>query len=379
MHVAPTAFGGDGLFGGGERYPLELARALARTGEFGCELVTFGPAAGRFVDPSGLGVVVLKPLLHVRHHPVHPVATGLAAALDRADYVHTHQTRSVPSRMAAIIARRRGQRVVTTDHGLGGGGWWGLLPRLFDRFLPVSCFSAGTLGVDPDRTTVIYGGADPDRFHPDPATERHGVLFVGRITPHKGLDRLLRALPAGAELTIAGTTGHDRHRPESGYPELIRRLAAGRDVRFAGQVADRDLPGLYRRAAVVVLPSVDVTFYGRTVAISELLGLSLLEAMASGTPVVASRIGGLPEIVADGDTGWLVDPGDVEAMHDRLAAVLGDPRTARRMGDHARDTVLQRFTWDHCAHRCVDAYRELVTRPAPRSRRTPSATPTPAR
>jgi glycosyltransferase involved in cell wall biosynthesis len=268
--------------------------------------------------------------------------------------------------------------LVTTDHGLGGGGWWGLLPRLFDRFLPVSHFSAQTLGVDRDRIRVIYGGADPDRFFPDPGIERHGVLFVGRITPHKGLDRLLRALPAGAQLTVAGTTGHDRHRPESGYPELIRRLAAGRDVRFAGRVSDHELPSLYRRAAVVVLPSVDVTCYGRRVAISELLGLSLLEAMASGTPVVASRIGGVPEVVADGETGWLVEPGDVEALHARLAAVLADPSRARRIGDNARDAVMQRFTWDHCARRCIDVYRELVTRPAPRSRRRPPATPTPA-
>src|SRR5690606_9323764 len=186
------------------------------------------------------------------------------------------------------------------------------------------------------------------------------VLFAGRLTPHKGVDRLLRALPAGAELTVAGTAGHDRRRPERDYPHLLRRLAAGREVRFAGQMSDSDLAAAHRRAAVFALPTVDVTCYGRPVAIPELLGLGVLEAMASGTPVVASRVGGVPELVADGETGFLVDPGDVPALRDRLAALLSDRRLAREMGDAGRSAVLERLTWRHCARRCLAAYREVV-------------------
>ena len=110
-----------------------------------------------------------------------------------------------------------------------------------------------------------------------------------------------------------------------------------------------------------VLPSVEETCYGRRVAISELLGLSVLEAMASGTPVVASRTGGIPEVVVDGETGFLVPPGDVEALHDRLATLLADRRLARRMGDAGRSAVLERFTWTACAERCLAAYREVVS------------------
>jgi starch synthase len=126
-------------------------------------------------------------------------------------------------------------------------------------------------------------------------------------------------------------------------------------------VGDEALATLHRRAAVFVLPSVDRTCYGRPVAISELLGLSVLEAMASGTPVVASRVGGLPEIVADGATGFLVEPGDVDALNDRIATLLSDHRLARRLGDDARTAVVERFTWESCARRCLAAYRELVT------------------
>jgi alpha-maltose-1-phosphate synthase len=274
--------------------------------------------------------------------------------------VHTHQPRSAPSRLAAVVSTLRRKPLVTTDHGLGGGGWYGLLPAMFHRFLTVSAYSAQTLQAPPGKTRVIYGGADPHRFHPDADDRRSGVLFVGRLTPHKGVDRLIQALPDGAVLTVAGSEGHDPLPPERDYPQLLRRLAADRDVRFVGPVPDDDLPVLHRRAAVFVLPSVERTCYGRAIAISELLGLSVLEAMASGTPVVASRLGGLPEVVQDGETGFLVPPGDVARLREAVISLLSNPALAARMGRRARETVLDRFTWDACAERCLAAYGELV-------------------
>ncbi len=358
--MAPAAFGAAGLFGGGERYPLELARALAR--EVECELVTFGRHPQVVRERGGLVVRVLRPWLRWRGHPAHPVAPRLSVALAGAEVVHTHHLRSAPSRLAAVTARARGQRLAVTDHGLGGGGWGGLLPRLFDRFLVVSRFSAGTLSAPPDRTRVIYGGADPTTYRPDPGTARAGVLFVGRLTPHKGVDRLLRALPERAALTVVGTAGHDPHPPETGYPTLLAALARGRQVRFLRRADDRQVAELYRRAAVVVLPSVWETCYGRRVAIPELLGLAVLEAMASGTPVVCSRLGGLPEVVRDGETGFLVDPGNIDELRDRIGLLLADGALARRLGDNARQLVLERYTWDHCALRCLAAYGEMLAR-----------------
>jgi glycosyltransferase involved in cell wall biosynthesis len=358
IHVAPSAFGPDGLFGGGERYPLELARAVAA--EVDCELVTFGARTGRWREDGGLRVRVLRPLVRLHGHPAQPVAPLLPAALTGAEIVHAHHYRSVPARMAALTARALAAGTAVTDHGLPGRTWGGLVNRLFDRFLAVSRFSARLLGAPPGRTRVIYGGADPRRFAPEPGADRDGVLFVGRLTPHKGVDRLLRALPAGAALRVAGSAGHDPRPPERDYPDLLRRLAEGREVSFLGPVPDPTLPGLYRRAAVLALPSVDRTCYGRHVPVSELLGLAALEAMASGTPVVASRIGGLAEVVVDGETGFLVEPGDVEALGDRLALLLADRRLAARLGANARDLVVERFTWRACAERCLDAYETLA-------------------
>jgi glycosyltransferase involved in cell wall biosynthesis len=353
--VVPTPFGFSGLHGGGERYPLELCRALAH--HVSCRLVTFGPREESHRN-AGLETRQLQTIVRIGSHPAHPIGRGLVAALRGVDLIHTHQTTSTPSRISALIAHALRIPVVTTDHGLGPGGWPRLLPRLFDGFLGVSQNSIDVLGVAEHRSRVVYGGVDPDRFHPS-SERRRGVLFVGRMTPHKGLDRLLQALPAGVSLTIAGTEGHDRHEPERSYPRLLRALAND-DVTFAGAASEEDLPNLYRRAEVFVLPSVHRTVYGKPVAISELLGLALLEAMASGTPVIASRIGGVPEVVRDGETGYLVSPGNAEELRERIGELVGDPARARRMGKAGRALVLERFTWDHCALRCLEAYAGLV-------------------
>jgi len=225
--------------------------------------------------------------------------------------------------------------------------------------LAVSSFSARVMRFPAERTRVIYGGADPERFKPIDGETRRGALFVGRLTPHKGVDRLIAALPSGAELRVAGSGGHDRRLPERHYPQYLRRLADGRSVAFLGAVAEAVLPSLYRQAAVLALPSVEYTCYGRRVQISELLGLVVLEAMASGTPVVCSRLGGLTEVVQDDLTGYLVEPGNVAELRQRLSEILFRPELARRLGRNARELARERFTWDACAERCLAAYFEL--------------------
>lgn len=357
VHLAPTSFGRDGLWGGGERYPLELAKATAR--HHPCKLITFGPHRSR-THSADLEIVILPTIMHMRGHPAHPVGRGLLRELRGSRLIHAHQLRAMPTRIAAVLAKTTRTPLVVTDHGLGGGSWGGLLPKLFDRFLVVSGASARYLDAPPDRTDVIFGGVDADRFTPCKEA-RHGVLFVGRITPHKGIDILLRALPEGAALTIAGTTGHDAREPQVTYPDLVQSLAVGRDVTFEFDASEDRLPRLYARAQAFVLPSVERTVYGDRVEISELLGLSVLEAMASGTPVVCSRIGGIPEIVRHGVTGLLFEPGNVNELRSCLHAVLSDRHLAARLGEAARSWVEKQLTWEHCAQRCLRAYESLLS------------------
>ena len=357
-HLVPTMFGEEGLFGGGERYPLELARILSR--HVGCRLVTFGPERRKLTDPSGLEIVVLRRLVQAGGHIAHPIARGIARSTSDADIVHVHQMRSAPARIMALIGTSRRQPVVVTDHGLGGGGWMGLLPRLFGGFLTVSRYSLATLNAPESKSWVIYGGADQDRFRPG-TEKRSGLLFVGRITPHKGIDSLIRALPDDLPLEIVGTTGHDRKPQERDYPALLRRLSEGKRVEYSGRVDDDQLPEVYRRVYALVLPSVHDTCYGRKVEISELLGLSAIEAMASGTPVICSRVGGLPEVVIDGQTGFVVEPGDERALRAAMERLVQDPSMAESMGRAARKRVLSHFTWEACAQRCLAAYESVLT------------------
>ena len=362
VHVAPTAFGAGGIYGGGERYPLELARAVAR--HVDCTLLTFGrDARRRDRERDGLAVEVLPALTYLHAHPAHPVSLALPLALAGFDVVHAHQLWAAPTRMATVAARLRRSGVAITDHGLLGPRSRPVAHHAVQRFLTVSQYSADVLRLPAEKTTVIYGGVDPRRHSPGSSSHtRRGVLFVGRLTPHKGVDRLLQALPPSAALSLVGTGGHDPDPPESGYEAMLRRLATRHPgpVSFLGPVGDDELLELYRRAAVVVLPSVERTCYGKPVAISELLGLSVLEAMACATPVVASRLGGLREVVRHGETGYLVEPGDVSDLRNHLELVLGDPHIARHLGEAARQLATERFTWDACARRCLAAYEQIA-------------------
>ena len=100
----------------------------------------------------------------------------------------------------------------------------------------------------------------------------------------------------------------------------------------------------------------EVDLYGKHYPKSEILGLVLLEAMACGTPVVCSAIGGMPELVIDGETGMLVPPGDSAALGEQVERILDDPALAARLGQQARARVLAHFTWDRVARVCLDAY-----------------------
>jgi len=211
--------------------------------------------------------------------------------------------------------------------------------------------------VDPDRVAVIHNGVDADAFARTERRDvlaRHGVhppyaLFVGRISEQKGIFGLLEAadaLPEGVELVLCASS------PDT--PELQARLAAavvGRPrIRWINAMLPvEEVVQLYSHAAVFVCPSIYEPF-----------GLINLEAMACGTPVVASRVGGIPEVVVDGETGLLVEPGDPAALAAALRRVLDDPARAARMGEAGRRRVEAHFSWDRIAERTMEIYRQAI-------------------
>jgi alpha-maltose-1-phosphate synthase len=211
--------------------------------------------------------------------------------------------------------------------------------------------------VDPARVVVIHNGIDPARYRWTPARDaldRLGirepfVLFVGRITDQKGIFDLLEAssaLPPDIQVVLCASAPDT---PE--IEERLRQSVSGRiNVRWIGQMLPvEDVIQLYSHAAVFCCPSVYEPF-----------GIINLEAMACGTPVVASAVGGILEVVEDGVTGLLVPPRSPDRLARALTALLRDRGRAQAMGKAGRARVEERFSWASVAARTETLYGEAI-------------------
>jgi alpha-maltose-1-phosphate synthase len=325
---------------------------------------------------------------------------AMAGAADAPDIVHCH---TWYSHMAGCIAAPlTGARLVLTTHSLEPHRPWKAeqlgsaynatvwIERTAyanaDGVIAVSAAMKDDVqslyGVEPDRVRVIHNGIDPDEYRPTSAPDtlhRLGidpavpfVLFVGRITRQKGILHLVRALrhvDAGVQVVLCAGAPDT---PEIGHEmeQLIERAkgeSAARVLWIPEMLPRADIIALYSHARVFVCPSVYEPF-----------GIINLEAMSCETPVVASAVGGIPEIIVDGETGLLVpfaaegggsaEPRDPERFTRDLAAaingLLRDEGRCRAMGASARQRVLARFSWRRIAELTRDFYDELLQRPA---------------
>jgi starch synthase len=214
-----------------------------------------------------------------------------------------------------------------------------------------------------ERIRVIRNGIDTTEYYPDPNTdvlERYGidlarpyVIFVGRITRQKGVPVLLRAasgLIAEAQLVLlAGAADTQEQLAE--VTELVDGLRATRSGVFwiPEMLPKHDVIQLLTHATVFAIPS-----------IYEPLGIVNLEAMACGTAVVGSRTGGIPEVVADGETGLLVPTEEPEPLAAALNTLLIDPDRAAAMGQAGRKRAVAEFGWPAIAAQTADLYAELA-------------------
>ncbi len=223
---------------------------------------------------------------------------------------------------------------------------------------------------DPAKMRVIPPGVDLSHFYPIPADEAHQfvglapddrvILFVGRIEPLKGLDTLVRAvaclhvsgLKEPVRLAVIG--GDPDASPDEMSAEMSRvqklcdELAIGMLVVFLGKRSQDTLPYYYSAADVLVMPSHYESF-----------GMVALEAMACGTPVVASQVGGLAYLVQDGVTGYTLPDGDDQALCQRLQSLLGDADLRRTLGRQAAEYA-QGYAWEKIAKQIVGVYEELI-------------------
>jgi glycogen synthase len=381
----PTVYGGAGV------HVAELTRALR--GRVDLDIRTFGSQAidepgwrvHGYPEPTGVDAETpeLRPVMGAFGR-----CRAMAADPTTADLVHCH---TWYTHLAGTTLHARGLPLVVTAHSLEPlrpwkreqlGAGYELAAAVerealetADAVIAVSAAMAADIeshfAIDANRIHVIANGIDADAFQRDPAVDeltargidpaRPYILFVGRVTRQKGLSHLLDALPhLDPALGVVLAAG------QADTPELAeeveRRVAEGRRAR-SGQIHwlpemidHRALVQLYSHAAAFVCPSVYEPF-----------GITNLEAMACGTPVVATRTGGIPDVVTDGLTGLLVDPpgnDGGEAFAVGLAAainrVVADPVLAQSLGRAGRERSASVFSWSAVAERTIAVYRSVA-------------------
>jgi glycosyltransferase involved in cell wall biosynthesis len=367
--------------GGVERYTRELWQRMTALGWQVTVVTSNTDAAAERERLYGLEVVRL-PVFKIVHDrlPIFRLSPALVRLLRtvdgaRGDLVVTN-TRFFPSSvLGALLARRWGVPLVHIDHGsshipipgklanaLGErwdhavGGWvLGQAARCYGVSQAVSDFLAhlGRAGAG-----VLYNGVDAAEFAPRPSEARRTLgigpdetmlLYVGRLIADKGIQVLLdayRRLPRreGLHLVVAGD-GHMKAAVEA-------QVAGDASVHLLGRLAPHQVRELLWAADVFVHPS----------RYPEGLPTAVLEAGAAGLAVVATPMGGTPEIIPDPEHGLIVPDGDVEALSGAIAALGADPARRRRLGQRLRARVGEKFDWDRIA---AVADRELSALLAP--------------
>jgi glycosyltransferase involved in cell wall biosynthesis len=283
------------------------------------------------------------------------------------DIIHTHGYKA--NLYGYVAARRESKPVVATCHNwLTGGAMlaaYNFLDRIalkqFDAVSAVSQTIAEkllSLGVRRQRITVIPNGIDVHASHAAPscaplaaeARKEQVIGIVARLDLQKGFECLLNAVAAlrrsfpGLRLVIVGE-GPDRAKIE----QMVSRQNLAGVVTMAGRQSD--MPAVYAGIDIFVLPS-----------LNEGLPMTLLEAMAASKPIVATRVGAVPTVITDRETGLLIEPNDAAGLTNALAQLLTDPELCRRLALKARAQVEQHYTAAAMSRKYLAMYQDVLTR-----------------
>ena len=322
VHITPTYFDDSSLIGGGERYVTELALWMSRVAD--TTLVSFSKQRKSYRQENLK--IEIYPVKHLIHgNPVNPLSFRYLRSIFQADVVHVHHAHTLVSDMACIFASLFGKRAFVTDYG--GGGSLTLSNRfpVFEGYQNAIAYSRfGLVLLPPElkrKAVLIKGGIDTERFCSNGTQQREKkILYVGRILPHKGIDYLIegfRLLDRSDHiLRIVGRVYSED------YYEYLKRLSSGLNVEFVHDADDERLIREYRTALVTVLPSVHTSYNGSHTRVPELMGFTLLESQACGTPVICTDAGAMSEFVAQDETGFVVESNSGERIAGALERVI---------------------------------------------------------
>lgn len=341
LQVAQLAWSLEGVSGGGERAVSALHEAASQVVSSTLVMVGKGEAdqvralCGSFDNPL-------------------PRPLGLWRALRQAQIIHVHQLNTFNLDLAQLL-RSRKQRVVVTDYG-GAGLSVSRILSAWPRVDAVMIYASDATIPEKlkKRVKCVPLPIDVDRFSPGGCfeAEEGSVLCVGRVLPHKGFDHAIRALPVGARLTILGSVGDDK------YLEYLRRLSVGKDVVFVFGADDAELVSAFRRAAVVVVPSVAIDCFGKRHRAPELFGLVAGEAAACGKPVIVSdEVPALRREIRRGEVEGAVYPSlDEGRLHDLICLF-----TSARLSLRNREYMVSLHSREVVAMRIHEFYEDVLS------------------
>lgn len=288
---------------------------------------------------------------------LHGARAARAAAREfGADLLHAHWW--IPGGLAgAMVGRRLGLPLITTMHGtdvrmldssLGRRLYRRVAARSHALTAVSSWLAASAMQVHPKPVTVAPMPVRTEDFTPGPASRQPRLLFIGKLTPQKGLPALLEALAAcrtRPQLEVVGAGRVD----DRAVRERADALGLGDRIRWMPILPQSELAKRYRDAYALVIPATD-----------EGLGLTAVEAALSETPVIAFASGGLTDVVQHDRTGLLVPTGDVAALAAAIDRLVEDPALNRRLGAEGRTFALERFSAAAVAQRYAALYRAAV-------------------
>ncbi len=295
--MSPTTYSRGSVIGGGEKLVLYADYALHRAGErhgldLAISVLSFGEETGTAYSDHD----VLYNLIPGKPWDALSIdVDALGSCLKQADVAYIDQCLCAVGVFVAAHARLLGCRVLGRD---AGGGEYPLMHnnpetgRLFDAFHAISDFGAASFSDFDVPVYVLPGPVNTDAFVPPQPSRRdlRRVLAVGRIMPHKGFDRIIKALPADLSLSIVGQPY------DIPYLAHLRELGRGKDIRFECDVDDAGVRKLLQECGLFVHASTHLDYRGTFIAKPELLGLAPLEALSSGLPALVSDAGSLPEL-----------------------------------------------------------------------------------
>ncbi len=364
LHIVPIYFSIKEVdsfqtLGGGERYPFELAKFQSKTEKNDEVQILLFSSANRNFLVEGVKVTVVKsirylPFFNNNFSPI-PFSTKLYQLMNWADAIHGYHVKADTILLLTILSKFIGKPFFLTD--LGGGGNLTLskilnYEKLATAILCISKFDCSFRKVR--NKIVINGGVDIKKYKMSSKKENF-VLYVGRILPHKGIDRLIKAVPRSTKLVVAGRVF------DTPYLNHLKSLSKNKKVLFIENPDDIKLTSLYRKASCFVLPSTHKDYLGNYRKKPELLGLVVIEAMASGTPVIVSSAGSLPELVENNVNGYVFKDGDINDLSKKIIKVVNSKVLIKKLGMNGRKIVEQKYNWNSIAINTRKIYSSYMT------------------